>query len=501
MTAFINWRLLGIAPTRDELSIRRAYAEALKTCNPEETPERWRRLHSAYRAALDYARGDEGGQTSDDLLRDLAADAGETEPASIEQPDASGEHAEDFALALRAAESQAGTSALVKRFPRVRRARDVRAFGEAIDALPLRETSEDLYVSVCLAMRSLRPARMSLEAGEAVRDVLQDTAERMPIWLARQQIEQKTAELTEWLAREKRPRDFFADARRAFVAALLCSVLLVLQPSMGSLHICVIVAGLCGVYYALTHRWGCVPRPERLRDMSRNRRICAWLFAAAFVLMQATYVSVLILGRDGFSPTTYDVTVAAVPFETGLKDGTLVTASVAEPPEYLATSAPFLEVPIPTVQPLPTVQPNPTAQDTQPVRTHVYQCVLQTGASILMCVEQEKLVEWENLVSQGTFSFWGKISSLPVDGSYEPEKTGRPTVEGLETSLALHQDVVHRASELGENAVVRYLSSEPVVEMQTKKRQPRDPTAFEILGGLHTAFAALVLTRVCRRWV
>lgn len=498
---YINWRVLGLTATRDELEIRRAYAEALKTCNPEESPDRWRELHTAYRAALEYARGDEDLPASEDPLRMISRDLRETEPtSSAEQADLA-EQAAAFERALQRAEQQAGSSAYKTRFPRVRRARDVPAFGEALEALPLREISEDLYASVCLAMISLRTEKMSREAGEAVRDLLLDTAEGMPLGLIRQQVEKKAAELTEWLSRDKLPRDFFADARRAFVVALLCSVLLVLQPSMGSLHICVIVAGLCGVYYALTHRWGGVPRPERLRDISRNSRICAWLFVAAFILMQVTYVSALILGRDGFEPTTYDVTAEAVPFETGLEDGTLVTALVAEPPEYLATCAPFVEVPLPTVHPIPTVQPAPTAQDTQPVRTHVYQCVLQTGASILLCVEQEKLVEWEHLVSQGTFSFWGKICSLPAEGSYEPEKTGRPTVEGLETSLALQQDVRHRASELGENAVVRYLSSEPVVETVTKKRQPKDPTAFIILGGLHTAFAALVLTRVCRRWV
>lgn len=49
------WKTLGIAPTTDKKSIRRAYAAKTKEIHPEEKPEEFRRLHEAYQAALGYA--------------------------------------------------------------------------------------------------------------------------------------------------------------------------------------------------------------------------------------------------------------------------------------------------------------------------------------------------------------------------------------------------------------------------------------------------------------
>lgn len=50
-----KWEILGIEPTKDKKQIKKAYARALKSCHPEEYPEAFKILHSAYEQALKYA--------------------------------------------------------------------------------------------------------------------------------------------------------------------------------------------------------------------------------------------------------------------------------------------------------------------------------------------------------------------------------------------------------------------------------------------------------------
>lgn len=53
------WDILKIEPTKDEKAITNAYRQLLVTTNPEEKPEEFKMLRSAYEEALEYARQEE----------------------------------------------------------------------------------------------------------------------------------------------------------------------------------------------------------------------------------------------------------------------------------------------------------------------------------------------------------------------------------------------------------------------------------------------------------
>ena len=50
------WSQLGLPGPSDLSEVRRAYAEKLKTTHPEDDPEGFQRLHSAYQLASRMAR-------------------------------------------------------------------------------------------------------------------------------------------------------------------------------------------------------------------------------------------------------------------------------------------------------------------------------------------------------------------------------------------------------------------------------------------------------------
>lgn len=59
------WDMLGIGPTVDVRTIKRAYAQKVKICHPEDDPDGFRKLQEAYRKAMDYAHG----KAADDSLQ------------------------------------------------------------------------------------------------------------------------------------------------------------------------------------------------------------------------------------------------------------------------------------------------------------------------------------------------------------------------------------------------------------------------------------------------
>ena len=50
------WEILGIEPTKDIRTIKKAYAALAKKYNPEEYPDEFRRIHDAYKSACAYAK-------------------------------------------------------------------------------------------------------------------------------------------------------------------------------------------------------------------------------------------------------------------------------------------------------------------------------------------------------------------------------------------------------------------------------------------------------------
>ena len=50
------WDFLGIEATKDEKKIRDAYRNKLSLTNPEDKPEEFKLVRSAYEKALEYAQ-------------------------------------------------------------------------------------------------------------------------------------------------------------------------------------------------------------------------------------------------------------------------------------------------------------------------------------------------------------------------------------------------------------------------------------------------------------
>lgn len=58
------WEVLGIAPTTNKREVKRAYAEAVKHCHPEEEPEAFEKLYEAYQRALNICSFSAGRQSA-----------------------------------------------------------------------------------------------------------------------------------------------------------------------------------------------------------------------------------------------------------------------------------------------------------------------------------------------------------------------------------------------------------------------------------------------------
>lgn len=62
----MNWTLLGISPTKDKKSITAAYRAQLSHTNPEDKPDEFKALRSAYEEALKLAEQDDKVPTHDE---------------------------------------------------------------------------------------------------------------------------------------------------------------------------------------------------------------------------------------------------------------------------------------------------------------------------------------------------------------------------------------------------------------------------------------------------
>ena len=85
------WTTLKIKPTTDVKTIKKAYAEQVRTCHQEDEPERWQQLHDAFKAASNYARRyGEGNRRTEIMVERDAVQIPAQEERKIKQ-------AEDYA--------------------------------------------------------------------------------------------------------------------------------------------------------------------------------------------------------------------------------------------------------------------------------------------------------------------------------------------------------------------------------------------------------------------
>lgn len=69
------WKVLGIEPTTDKKKIKKAYAETVKGCHPEEHPEEFKKVYEAYQMALKNCSAG-----TDDIKRSVAHEVFMPEP-------------------------------------------------------------------------------------------------------------------------------------------------------------------------------------------------------------------------------------------------------------------------------------------------------------------------------------------------------------------------------------------------------------------------------------
>ena len=114
------WEVLGVEPTADRASIRRAYAQELRRTSPEDDPQGFLRLREAYELALAIEAGREGGadlMVLDAPTPDTAQPA--REPHAVEEPPSPAparreiEQVADALIAILQSEDEAGIEAAV----------------------------------------------------------------------------------------------------------------------------------------------------------------------------------------------------------------------------------------------------------------------------------------------------------------------------------------------------------------------------------------------------
>lgn len=88
------WEILGIEKTTDKLLIKRAYTTLAHTVSPEDDPEGFRKIHSAYKQALKYASSPEKTEDSGSpdenrnlIITNESSDVNEPHPDSKEEDD------------------------------------------------------------------------------------------------------------------------------------------------------------------------------------------------------------------------------------------------------------------------------------------------------------------------------------------------------------------------------------------------------------------------------
>lgn len=84
------YQILGIKPTRDKVSIKRAYAAKAKEYHPEEQPEQFQQIRQAYEAAMLLCKEDVAPMSAEPhpvRTRPAAASSVVTEPTRQEEPE------------------------------------------------------------------------------------------------------------------------------------------------------------------------------------------------------------------------------------------------------------------------------------------------------------------------------------------------------------------------------------------------------------------------------
>ena len=440
------WARLGIAPTKNEAAIRRAYAEAARSCHPEEHPAEWSQLHDAYRQALQYAR-----KVPEGLELFIAPQPWMPRRGSETGPEPA------FVKEFRAALEQTDEAterfvSLIHEIKKKKKPVTSRDAAKLSALLPGLQIEKEDHAAANELLTFVSGSVFTREACGMLYYDLQDWLRSHPQAPRRSDLQRAVNALGQQReAVQQRNRDAM-DAVFAWCAAAVCLLTLMASMDGGAFFGVIALAFCCGMAWRLKTK-------ERLYLPSEAR--IKWrplLMAALAVMILASTAGARHFAQMGTGEITRQEEDACPAFSPALHEGTSVYVNLNGAPEILCFFSKTSDI---SYRAGSTRYTNTITE-----RGDYYLCEDENGDSLLVYVSEYKRGEFNN---RTTSTLYGKTAKLDESGLYLPvlspvfpnTEGGSPAVLQVDSLLEQGKTVRELGREIGENPVLRFTGSEP----------------------------------------